>query len=83
MEKHKWRGIYTDGTPKLMHILQIVEERLSNDFPSLLNHFYQNDLSIAATFSPVFITLFIYQVPLAVSTRFFEFFMLDGEKAIF
>jgi len=60
MEKLKWRGIYTENTPKLIDILGIVEMRLANDFPHILRHLEQNDLSIAATFSPVFITLFIY-----------------------
>ena len=37
---------------------------------------------MAAAFSPVFITLFIYQIPLDIATRIFEFFILDGEMAL-
>lgn len=33
-------------------------------------------------FSPIFITLFIYQIPLAISTRIFEFFLIEGEVVL-
>ena len=40
------------------------------------------DISLGAAFSPVFLTLFVYQVPLAIATRIFECFILDGEIAL-
>jgi Rab-GTPase-TBC domain len=47
-----------------------------------LIHIKSEDLSLGAAFSPVFITLFVYQVPLEIATRIFECFILDGEIAI-
>lgn len=34
---------------------------------------------MAAAFSPIFITLYIYQIPLNIAIRVFELFMLEGE----
>jgi hypothetical protein len=39
-------------------------------------------LSLAAAFSPVFLTLFIYHIPLPVSTRILELFMIEGETSL-
>mmetsp|Transcript_2452 Transcript_2452/g.2404 ORF Transcript_2452/g.2404 Transcript_2452/m.2404 type:complete len:85 (-) Transcript_2452:66-320(-) len=37
---------------------------------------------MVAAFSPLFITLYIYRLPLEVSTRVFEAFIIDGELAL-
>lgn len=37
---------------------------------------------MAAAFSPVFLTLFIYHIPLPVGTRILELFMIEGESAL-
>ena len=35
-----------------------------------------------AAFSPLFITLFVYKVPLEIGTKVFEFFMVDGPSVL-
>ena len=37
---------------------------------------------MVAAFSPIFITLYIYKVPLKVATRIFESFIVGGEAAL-
>jgi hypothetical protein len=39
-------------------------------------------LNVAAAFSSMFITLFIYDLPQAQAIRIFEMFLLDGEKLL-
>ena len=80
--KRNWRMIYDVNTPKLMNLLSLINDRLSKDDPQLLTHLKNEDLSLGAAFSPVFITLFVYQVPLPIATRIFECFILDGEIAL-
>jgi hypothetical protein len=80
--KRNWRMIYDINTPKLMNLLSLINDRLSKDDPALLRHLKEQDLSLGAAFSPIFITLFIYQVPLPIATRIFECFILDGEIAL-
>jgi hypothetical protein len=65
-----------------MNLLDLVKQKLYKEDPVLLDHLEEQDLSMAAAFSPVFITLFIYQIPLEIATRIFEFFILDGEMAL-
>lgn len=80
--KRNWRMIYDINTPKLMNLLDLINDRLSKDDPALIVHLKEQDLSLGAAFSPVFITLFIYQVPIPIATRIFECFILDGEIAL-
>jgi hypothetical protein len=35
-----------------------------------------------ASFSPLFITLYIYRIPLKIATRIFEAFIIDGETVL-
>jgi Rab-GTPase-TBC domain len=58
--KRNWRLIYDENTPKLINLLALIKERLEKDEPSLLEHILSHDLSLAAAFSPCFITLFVY-----------------------
>jgi len=37
---------------------------------------------MVAAFSPIFITLYIYKVPLLVATRIFEAFIVGGEESL-
>jgi hypothetical protein len=47
--------------------------------PDLLAHLDSKDISLVAAFSPIFLTLYIYQIPLPIATRFFEAFLFEGE----
>jgi len=58
--RKNWREVYADNTPKLMSLLDLVKERLEKDDIELLHHLECEDLSMAAAFSPIFITLYIY-----------------------
>ena len=66
----------------MRNLLSLISDKLQKDDPELLNHFNDQELSLGACFSPVFITLFVYQVPLPIAIRFFECFLLDGEISL-
>lgn len=56
--------------------------RMQMEFPRILKHLNENYLEILGTFSPLFMTLFVYMTPLDVASRLFELFLLDGEKVL-
>ena len=60
-----------------------MRERLEKEDPELLAHLECEGISMEAAFSPVFITLFVYSIPLSIATRIFEYFILEGEIALF
>jgi hypothetical protein len=39
-------------------------------------------VSLVAAFSPVFITLYIYQLPIEYAIKIFEYFIFEGETAM-
>ena len=77
--KWQWRWIYTEGLPKLQGLLMLLEDRIQNEFPLIKKHLKDNCLEICGTFSPLFMTLFVYMTPLDVATKLFELFLIDGE----
>ena len=60
LNRRNWRSIYTDEMPKLMELLEHVETKLKDEYPDLTEHLEMNGLTVAAAFSPLFITLYIY-----------------------
>jgi hypothetical protein len=68
--------------PKLMQLIDIVEKRLESDYPQVKKHLEENDFTVSAAFSPLFITLYIYQIEHYFAMRIFEMFILDGEDAL-
>ena len=42
----------------------------------------QNYMEVEGTFSPHFMTLYVYLTPIEIATRLFEIFLLDGENAL-
>ena len=81
-QKWEWRWIYTEGLPKLQSLLQLLEKHLQQEFPLIKKHLRDNCLEISGTFSPLFMTLFVYMTPFDVATRLFELFLLDGELVL-
>ena len=71
-----------DDMPKLMEIIEDLDEKLKEDFPHISKHLDEQDFTIGAAFSPLFITLYIYQIEHKYSMRIFEYFILDGDKAL-
>jgi len=57
----------------------LLEDRIQNEFPLIKKHLKDNCLEICGTFSPLFMTLFVYMTPLDVATKLFELFLIDGE----
>ena len=41
-----------------------------------------NFMEVEGTFSPHFMTLYVYLTPIEIATRLFEIFLLDGENAL-
>jgi hypothetical protein len=60
MNRKNWRCIYKHELSKLMELLEIVEEKLKKDFSLVYRHLDENDFTVGAAFSPLFITLYIY-----------------------
>ncbi len=82
MHRKNWRMVYDDNTPKLMSLLALLRDRLKTHLPDLLAHLDNKDISLIAAFSPIFLTLYIYHIPLPIATRFFEAFLFEGETVL-
>jgi len=68
--------------PKLMSLIEFVEQKLEAEYPKLSQHLIDQDFTVSAAFSPLFITLYIYQIDHIYAMRIFEVFILDGEEAL-
>ena len=83
MNKHNWRLIFNANTTKLISILQRIEQIMAAKFPKVLKNLQTDpNMDLAAIFSSILITLFVYDVPHYVATRIFELFLLEGEEVI-
>lgn len=82
MNRKNWRCIYKHELSKLLELLETVEQKIKKDFKPLYEHLQDHDFTVGAAFSPLFITLYIYQVDHDYAMRIFESFMLDGEEAL-
>ena len=60
MNRKNWRCIYMQEMSNLMELIATVETKIRTDFPALAEHLDDNDFTIGAAFSPLFITLYIY-----------------------
>jgi len=82
MQKKNWRLVYTHNFPKLKSMTRLLEKRMQREFPRVLAHLKENYLQIEGTFSPHFMTLYVYLTPVEIATRMFEIFLLDGDIAL-
>ena len=82
LNRKNWRRIYTEDMPKLMELIDVVEQKLITDYPLVEKHLKECDITIGAAFSPIFITLYIYQIEHQYAMRIFEMFILDGENSL-
>ena len=82
LNRNQWRSIYMEEMPKLMEIIDILDDTLQKDYPHISKHLEEQDFTIGAAFSPLFITLYIYQIEHSYAMRIFEYFILDGDKAL-
>lgn len=82
MQKKNWRLVYTHNFPKLKSMTKLLEGRMQREFPRVLRHLKDNCLEIEGTFSPHFMTLYVYLTPIEIATRMFEIFLLDGDNAL-
>jgi len=82
MQKRNWRLVYTQNFPKLKSMTKVLEEKLQQEFPRVLRHLRENSMEIQGTFSPHFMTLYVYLTPIEIATRLFEVFLLDGDTAL-
>ena len=65
-----------------MELIDVVEEELKAKWPRLADHLERENFTVGAAFSPLFITLYIYQIEHQHAMRIFEFFILDGEDSL-
>jgi hypothetical protein len=83
MTKHNWREIFNHNTSKLIQLLKRIEVLLGKKFPKILKYLKKDtNIDLAAVFSSIFITLFVYDVPHYVATRIFELFLFEGEEVL-
>jgi hypothetical protein len=71
--------IYIEEMPKLLELIDIVETKINTDYPKIAYHLEEQCFTVCAAFSPLFITLYIYQIEHKYGMRMFEYFLLDGE----
>lgn len=60
MNRKNWRCVYKHEMTKLMELLDTVEQRLKLEYTAIYEHLMDNDFTVGACFSPLFITLYIY-----------------------
>jgi len=60
MNRKNWRCVYKHEMTKLMELLDTVEQRLKVEYAAIYEHLLDNDFTVGACFSPLFITLYIY-----------------------
>lgn len=82
MQHRNWRLVYTHNFPKLKSITTLLENRIQSEYPKVLKHMKANYMEVEGTFSPHFMTLYVYLTPVEIATRLFEIFLLDGESAL-
>jgi hypothetical protein len=82
MNRKNWRCIYKKEMEKLHELLNTTETYIKQKFPKVYQHLLDNDFTVGAAFSPLFITLYIYQMEHDCAMRIMEFFILDGEQAL-
>lgn len=82
LSRKNWRQIYIEEMPKLMELIAIVENKLDKQYPQVAQHLEEQCFTVSAAFSPLFITLYIYQIEHQYAMRIFEYFLLDGEEGL-
>ena len=82
LKRNNWRLIYAEEMPKLMELIDIIDQALKDDYPNVSKHLEEQDFTVGAAFSPLFITLYIYQIEHHYAMRIFEYFILDGEQSL-
>ena len=65
-----------------MELSEYLNERLMEEFPSLLRHLEENSLVVTqGIFTGHFMTFGMNNCPVEIATRLFEMFILDGEQS--
>jgi len=85
METLEWRDLYFNNTPKLMRMIDVLEQNIKKSLPTLYQHFVNENVIplFSGLFSPFFITIFCYNVPMEYSVRIIDLFLVIEEKIIF
>ena len=66
-----------------MELSEYLNERLTEEFPSLLRHLEENSLVVTqGIFTGHFMTFGMNNCPVEIATRLFEMFILDLAKLI-
>ena len=64
MGEHNWRDIFNEETPKLVKLLETVDEYINKKFPKLVKYLKNEvNFDLTSIFSSIFITLFVYDAP--------------------
>ena len=81
MVKNNWRETFINGLPKLFEMCNLLEDRLSQEFPELFEYLDSHCIG-KGTFTGLFVSFGLDHCPLEISTRLFEVFLLDGEDVL-
>lgn len=81
MYKKDWRNLYADNTPKLVELLDKLENRIKLELPQLYDLF-QEYAVIPACFSQYYLTMMFYNSPLKFAKRVLEVFIVLGHEII-
>ncbi|ETO23315.1 hypothetical protein RFI_13865 [Reticulomyxa filosa] len=77
------RYMFTKSLPGCVIALLQFENLLQKHMPRLYEHLCVNDINIQSFVSEWFMTLFSYVLPLIVTFRVFDLFLVDGFKVYF
>ena len=78
-----WRNIFTHDFPKLRSMLTGFEKKLDYSFPEISDHIYYHDASLMELFTQPILTLLLNKMPINLTARVLDVFLLDAEKVIF
>jgi len=76
------RSMYSKSLPGCVVALEQFEHLLQVHFPKLYHHLCAHDITLASFTSEWFMTLFSYVLPLTITLRVFDLFLVDGFKAL-
>lgn len=83
MHDKNWRLVFKTGTPKLLTMLESLSRQIKHKIPDVHRHFVAEGVEVMVCFAQYFITLFMYDTPLAMSVRIMGLFLLEGEHVLF
>jgi len=72
--------VFMHNFPKLTQLFEQLTQRLEQEYPRILDHLRQNSLGVESAFISFFMTFSVDKVPVEISSRLIEVFLLYGDS---